>query len=80
VSDAAATVDTALGRLEDLLGRLSDGDLHLASPGGGWTVAQVVSHISVSTLVRTRPGSKTPKAAATTDPSGSPSAEALPQA
>jgi hypothetical protein len=58
VSDVAAMVDTALGRLEDLLGRLedllgrlSDGDLHLAGPGGGWTVAQVVSHISVSTLV-----------------------------
>lgn len=51
VSDAAATVDAALDRLEDLLGRISDGELHLASPGGGWTVAQVVSHISVSTLV-----------------------------
>ena len=50
-ADAASTVDEALGRLEDLLGRLSDGDLHLATPGGGWTVAQVVAHISLSTLV-----------------------------
>jgi len=29
----------------------ADVDLHLATPGGGWTVAQVVSHISVSALV-----------------------------
>lgn len=51
LTDAAATADDALARLDELLGRLGDGALHLASPGGGWTVAQVVSHISVSTLV-----------------------------
>jgi hypothetical protein len=51
LTDAAKTADVALGRLHDVLGRISDGDLHLATPGGGWTVAQVVSHITVSTLV-----------------------------
>ena len=49
--DAAAGVDADLARLAETLGRISDGDLHPASFGGGWTVAQVVSHISVSTLV-----------------------------
>jgi uncharacterized damage-inducible protein DinB len=49
--DAASTIDAALGRLEDVLSRISDGDLHLASPVGGWTVAEVVSHISVCTLI-----------------------------
>jgi uncharacterized damage-inducible protein DinB len=49
--DAAAGVDADLARLADTLGGISDGDLHRASFGGGWTVAQVVSHISVSTLV-----------------------------
>jgi len=49
--DAAAGVDADLARLVDTLGGISDGDLHRASFGGGWTVAQVVSHISVSTLV-----------------------------
>ena len=51
LTDAAKTADVALGRLHDVLGRINDGDLHLATPGGGWTVAQVVSHITVSTLV-----------------------------
>ena len=49
--DAAAGVDADLARLVDTLGGISDGDLHRASFGGGWTVAQVLSHISVSTLV-----------------------------
>jgi hypothetical protein len=49
--DAAAGVDADLARLVDTLAGISDGDLHRAGFGGGWTVAQVVSHISVSTLV-----------------------------
>jgi hypothetical protein len=51
LADAAATADRALERLEAVLGRISDGDLHLAHPNGGWTPAQLVSHISLSTLV-----------------------------
>ncbi len=48
---AAADADAALARLSDVLGGLSDGDLHLAHPSGGWTAAQLVSHINMSALV-----------------------------
>jgi len=51
LTDAAQTADAALDRLTGVLSRITDADLHLATPGGGWTVAQVVSHITVSTLV-----------------------------
>ncbi len=51
ISDATTDADASLAHLQDVLSRISDGDLHLATPGGGWTVAQVVSHISVSALV-----------------------------
>ena len=50
-TDPATQLDAALGRLIDIVGRLSDGDLHRAHFDGGWTVAQVVSHINVCTLV-----------------------------
>jgi uncharacterized damage-inducible protein DinB len=49
--DAAASVDADLARLVDTLGGISDGDLHRVGVGGGWTVAQVVAHITVATLV-----------------------------
>jgi hypothetical protein len=49
--DGAATADAALARLQDVLARIGDGDLHRAHPAGGWTVAQVVSHINVCTLI-----------------------------
>ena len=49
--DAAAAVDADLARLSDTLGSITDADLHRAGVGGGWTVAQVVAHITVSTLV-----------------------------
>ena len=51
LADAAATADRSLARLEAVLGRIGDGDLHLAHRNGGWTPAQLVSHISLSTLV-----------------------------
>lgn len=53
-TDASAAVvaaDQALGRLADHLGRATDGDLHLAHPSGGWTVAHLVSHLSLSALL-----------------------------
>ena len=50
-TDPAGELDAALGRLIDIVGRLSDGDLHRAHFDGGWTVAQVISHINVCTLV-----------------------------
>ena len=49
--DAAAEVDAALGRLSDALAGISDGDLHRAHRGGGWTVAQVISHMNVATIL-----------------------------
>lgn len=48
---SASEIDASLANLQDVLRRVGDADLHLATPAGGWTVAQVVSHISVSTLV-----------------------------
>jgi len=49
-SDAAAA-DAALARLEDAVRRIGDGDLHRAHRAGGWTVAEVISHINVCTLI-----------------------------
>ena len=47
----AAKADAAMARLQDALRRLDDGDLHRAHRGGGWTVAQVISHMNVATLI-----------------------------
>jgi uncharacterized damage-inducible protein DinB len=47
----AQAVDDALARLQGILERLQDGDLHRATRDGGWTVAQVVSHINVCTII-----------------------------
>jgi hypothetical protein len=38
-------------RLESLLGEIADADLHRADPEGGWTCAQVVSHLHLSALL-----------------------------
>jgi uncharacterized damage-inducible protein DinB len=50
-AQAAEELDTELARLQDILERISDGDLHRAHRDGGWTVAQVVSHINVCALM-----------------------------
>jgi hypothetical protein len=47
----AAKADAGMARLQEALRRLSDGDLHRAHRGGGWTVAQVVSHMNVATIL-----------------------------
>ena len=47
----AAKADAAMGRLQEALRRLDDGDLHRAHRGGGWTVAQVISHMNVATIL-----------------------------
>jgi len=49
--EATAPAIEALRELEALLGRISDADLHRAQPDGGWTCAQVVSHIHISGLL-----------------------------
>ena len=51
VTQALNDADQALGRLERALGQLSDGDLHRAHRDGGWTVAQVVSHLNMCTIL-----------------------------
>lgn len=48
---AAAEADAALGRLQQVLGALSDHDLHRAHRNGGWSVAGVVSHINLCSLL-----------------------------
>lgn len=53
IDAALKTTDEALGRLDDTLASLSDGDLHLAHRDGGWTTAQLVSHINMSVLLWT---------------------------
>ena len=53
IDTALADTDAALGRLADTLQPLGDGALHLAHRDGGWTPAQLVSHINVSVLLWT---------------------------
>lgn len=48
---AAAGTDAALARLQDITGRIGDGDLHRAHRDGGWSVAQVISHINVCAIL-----------------------------
>lgn len=51
ISDAVGQGTGALDRLQDAVGRLGDGDLARAHRGGGWSVAQVISHINLSNLL-----------------------------
>ena len=51
IFQALADADAALERLDSALGRITDGDLHRAHRDGGWTVAQVVSHINMCTVL-----------------------------
>jgi hypothetical protein len=51
IVEATAAAIEALGELETLLGGISDADLHRAHPDGGWTCAQVVSHIHLGGLL-----------------------------
>ena len=53
ITDALTATDAALGRLDEALAGLSDGDLHLAHRDGGWTAAELVSHIGMSVLLWT---------------------------
>lgn len=50
---ALSSTDDALARLDATLAGLSDGDLHLAHHDGGWTAAQLVSHVNMSVLLWT---------------------------
>ena len=54
-SEATTTASTlardSLADLESVLRGITDADLHRADPDGGWTCAQVVSHIHLSGLL-----------------------------
>ena len=51
ITEALSLADDALQRLDTALSQLTDGYLHRAHSGGGWTIAQVVSHINVCSLL-----------------------------
>lgn len=51
VATATSHAHQTLTDLEGLLRGLSDADLHRAEPDGGWTCAQVVSHIHLCGLL-----------------------------
>jgi uncharacterized damage-inducible protein DinB len=51
LTNAARAAHEALSAFEDVLRKTDDADLHRADPEGGWTVAQVVSHMHLSGLV-----------------------------
>ncbi len=53
ITAALQAADDAIGRLDQTLAGLSDGDLHLAHRDGGWTAAQLVSHVNMSVLLWT---------------------------
>lgn len=53
ITEALQATDEAIGRLDRALAGLSDGDLHLAHRDGGWTAAELVSHINMSVLLWT---------------------------
>lgn len=48
---AAADADAALAKLDTVLSKIGDGDLHLASPAGGWTAAQYLSHANLAAIL-----------------------------
>jgi DinB family protein len=51
LASAAKTAHETLSDFEDILRSISDADLHRAHPDGGWTGAQVVSHMHVSGMM-----------------------------
>lgn len=53
IETALAETDAALAQLADVLSGLGDGALHLAHRDGGWTPADLVSHINASILLWT---------------------------
>lgn len=51
INQAAVDVDAALAGLQKVVSHLKEGDLARAHFGGGWSVAQILSHINVSVLL-----------------------------
>ena len=51
LTSAVTTAHDGLIAFETMLRGLNDADLHRADPDGGWTIAQIVSHIHLSGLL-----------------------------
>ena len=51
LNNAVKQAHDSLTDFEDILRSIGDADLHRAQPEGGWTVAQVVSHMHLSGLL-----------------------------
>jgi len=51
VEQQSRIADRTLTAVEELLRSIDDGDLHVADPGGGWTGATVVSHMTLAGLL-----------------------------
>lgn len=51
VEQQSRIADRTLTAVEELLRSIEDGDLHVADPGGGWTGATVVSHMTLAGLL-----------------------------
>lgn len=51
VAEQSRIAEETLTAVEELLRTISDGDLHVADPGGGWTGATVVSHMTLAGLL-----------------------------
>lgn len=51
VAEQTRIAEETLQEVEDLLRSITDADLHRADPGGGWTGAQIVSHMTLAGLL-----------------------------
>ena len=51
LTSAVTTAHDGLIAFETMLRGLNDADLHRADPDGGWTIAQIVSHVHLSGLL-----------------------------
>jgi uncharacterized damage-inducible protein DinB len=51
VAEQTRIAEETLQEVEDLLRSITDADLHRADPGGGWTGAQIVSHMTPAGLL-----------------------------
>src|SRR5689334_8616380 len=51
LATSTAQARDTLFDLEQLLRQITDADLHRADPNGGWTCAQLVSHIHLCSLL-----------------------------
>src|SRR3712207_5824881 len=51
VAEQTRIAEETLQEVEDLLRSIPDADLHRAHPDGGWTGAQIVSHMTLAGLL-----------------------------